>query len=144
MQLCHRCGKAIAKLKNARISDHMILGKSPAEKKLMRDIMARTEQFSPQRKKNNKELSAPDFTLDRRPRLLPSPTPVSSASKRSLPAAKKNQPKVVFADMEESQPVRERSRKRNPSYHDDDLDTSEEDEEEETVPSKKRYAVLCY
>ena len=64
MQLFDRCGRAIAKLKNRGISDHMILGKSPADKKLMRDIMAKsTDEFSPPRKK--KELGASDFTLDR-------------------------------------------------------------------------------
>ena len=88
MQLCcDRCGKAIAKLKNARISDHMILGKSAADKRLIKGMEKEMAKLAPSRKKKGKELSASDFTLDRRPRLLPSPAkpkpaPPSVASKR--------------------------------------------------------------
>ena len=49
----------MAKLKNARIADHMILGRTPADRRLMRDIMAKSksnaEQFSPPRKKSKSD-----------------------------------------------------------------------------------------
>ena len=51
----------MAKLKNARIADHMILGRTPADRRLMRDIMAKSksnaEQFSPPRKKSKSDNS---------------------------------------------------------------------------------------
>ena len=49
----------MAKLKNARIADRMILGRTPADRRLMRDIMAKSksnaEQFSPPRKKSKSD-----------------------------------------------------------------------------------------
>ena len=110
----------MAKLKNARISDHMILGKTPADKRLMREVMAKNkEQLSTSRKNDrpatgrfaavkNKDLSSSDFTLDRRPKLLPSPKPASSAppkrEAKSLAANKRQQKMVFSSDEEESLP----------------------------------------
>ena len=122
---CDRCGKAIAKLRNARISDHMILGKSPADKRLIKAMekeMAKTAEQS-RKKKKGKELGASDFTLDRRPRLLPSP-PAKPAppSYGSLlpPAANKKLPKVFMEEDEEEESEEE-----------------EEEEEEESLPDHR-------
>ena len=57
--LAYRCCSGMAKLKNARIADNMILGRTPADRRLMRDIMAKSksnsEQFSPPRKKSKSD-----------------------------------------------------------------------------------------
>ena len=57
--LAYRCRSGMAKLKNARIADNMILGRTPADRRLMRDIMAKSksnaEQFSPPRKKSKSD-----------------------------------------------------------------------------------------
>lgn len=42
-----RCGRAISKLKNTRLSDHMILGRSPRDKKQIESLEAEVEASSP-------------------------------------------------------------------------------------------------
>ena len=42
-----RCGRAISKLKNTRLSDHMILGKSPRDKKQIKSLEAEVEASNP-------------------------------------------------------------------------------------------------
>jgi hypothetical protein len=46
-KFAERCSKAIAKLRNTKLSDSMILGKSPREKKLIREIEAKVEAAPP-------------------------------------------------------------------------------------------------
>ena len=68
-EFADKCSRAFAKLKNARIADHMILGKSAKEMKFVKGLKLDAE---PPKKKNSGNSSS-DFTLDRRPRLLPPP-----------------------------------------------------------------------
>ena len=103
-EFADKCSRAFAKLKNAKIADHMILGKSAKEMKLVKGLKLDAE---PPKKKSLG--SSSDFTLDRRPRLLPSPKagapPAAAAARlqarnngvRGSLAAKRNQRKAAAA-----------------------------------------------
>ena len=102
-EFADKCSRAFAKLKNAKIADHMILGKSAKEMKLVKGLKLDAE---PPKKKSLG--SSSDFTLDRRPRLLPSPkagAPPAATARlqarnngvRGSLAAKRNQRKAAAA-----------------------------------------------
>ena len=74
-----RCGRAISKLKNTRLSDHMILGKSARDKKQIKSMEAEVEASNPVQ-----NLDVSDFDSKRS-----FPTPPPKKMGRPGPASRK-------------------------------------------------------